>query len=337
MTNHNPGLTCAENSTLWVLYLNNSMTTCVLRYFLESVQDLEIRKVIAKAYDIATNNENELKAVYWKEQLPLPIGFSENDVNLKAPKLFSDTFMLAYIFQMAKVGLVTYGASLGSVARKDIRKLYSAFLQRTMDLYEDTTEILLNKGLYLKKPYSVIPRKAELVDDHKYFSGVNPFVSKRPLNTIEVTHLCLNIETNQIGKELCTAFSQTAVQEEVREFMKKGKQMAYSHIKSFIELLMKDDIQTPLSADISITDSTIPPFSDKLMMFHISLMVAAGIGNYATASSASQRTDIAFNYEKLSSESALLAKSGADIMVTHRWMEKPPSTADRDVLSKKRE
>ncbi|KMJ58285.1 hypothetical protein AB685_10265 [Bacillus sp. LL01] len=337
MTNHLSELTCAETSTLWTLYLNNSMSACVLRYFLECVEDKEIREVVAKAYDVASNNENELKSVFWKEQYPLPIAFSENDINLQAPRLFSDSFKLSYVLQMAKIGMVTYGACLGAVSRKDIRQLYTTFLQRTVELFDESTELLLERGLYTKKPYTIIPEKAQFVDDQKYFSGLNPFVNKRTLNTIEVTHLSLNIETNQIGMMLCTAFSQAAIHKEVREFMLKGKQLAHRHIKTFIDILMKDDVQAPMSADYSITDSKIPPFSDKLMMFHNSFMIAAGIGNYATASSASHRTDIAIKYEKLSSESALLAKSGADIMVTHRWMEKPPATSDRNELSKKRE
>lgn len=337
MTNHTTEWSCAESSTLWTLYLNNSMSACVLRYFLETVEDKQIRTIIAKAYDVASSNENELKAVFWKEKYPLPLAFSENDINLKAPRLFSDTFQLAYVLQMAKIGMVTYGASLSAISRKDIRTLYTTFLQRTIEIFDMTTDLLLERGLYIKKPSTVIPDRAYLVEDKKYFSGINPLVNKRTLNTIEVTHLSMNIETNQIGMLLCTAFSQTAVSKEVREFMVKAKQMAHSHIKTFVDILLKDDIQAPMAADYSVTASHIPPFSDKLMMFHNSLMVAAGIGNYATASSASQRTDIAMKYEKLSSESALLAKSGADIMVTNRWMEQPPSTADRDELSKERE
>lgn len=337
MTKHTTEWSCAETSTLWTLYLNNSMSACILRYFLETVQDNEIRAVIAKAYDTASTNENELKTVFWKEKYPLPIAFSENDINLQAPRLFSDTFKLSYVLQMAKIGMITYGASLGAVSRKDIRTLFTTFLQRTVELFDAATDLLLERGLYMKKPYTVIPDRAQFVDDKKYFSGINPLVNKRTLNTIEVTHLSMNIETNQIGMLLCTAFSQTAVNNEVREFMLKAKQMAHSHIKTFVDILLKDDIQAPMSADYSVTASNIPPFSDKLMMFHNSMMVAAGIGNYATASSASQRTDLAIKYEKLSSESALLAKSGADIMVHNRWMEKPPSTADREELSQKRD
>lgn len=328
-------LSCAEISTLWTLYLNNSMSVYVLKYYLEYVEDPEIRKVIAEAYDIASDNEQEIKHIFWKEQYPLPIAFSENDLNLKAPRLFSDTFKLFYVLQMAKIGLVTYGGCLATVSRKDIRSLYQTFLLKTVDIFQNVTDLLLEKGLYVKKPYTTIPSKAEMVESTKYFSGMNPFVNKRTLNTIEVTHLSMNIETNQIGMMLSTAFSQCAMNEDVREYMKKAKQLAKNHIHTFINTLTKDDVQGPMASDFSITASTLPPFSDKLMMFHTSLMTAAGIGNYATAAAASQRSDLVIKYEKLSSEVALLAKEGADLMVKNLWMEKPPSTADRNRLADK--
>ncbi|MCA1319234.1 DUF3231 family protein [Bacillus tianshenii] len=328
-------LSCAEISTLWTLYLNNSMSVYVLKYYLEYVEDPEIRKVIAEAYDIASDNEQEIKHVFWKEQYPLPIAFSENDLNLKAPRLFSDTFKLFYVLQMAKIGMVTYSGCLASVSRKDIRSLYQTFLLKTVGIFQNVTDLLLEKGLYVKKPYTTIPSNAMMVESTKYFSGINPFVYKRTLNTIEVTHLSMNIETNQIGMMLSTAFSQSAINEEVREYMIKVKSLAKNHIHTFIHTLTKDDVQGPMSSDFSITASTVPPFSDKLMMFHISLMTAAGIGNYATAAAASQRSDLVIKYEKLSSEAALLAKEGADLMVKNRWMEKPPSIADRKRLAEK--
>lgn len=67
--------------------------------------------------------------------------------------------------------------------------------------------------------------------------------------------------------------------------------------------------------DLSISHSTTQTFSDKLIMSHMSLLSASGIGNYATAAAASQRNDLAMNYERLSVEIAAFAKSGADIMI----------------------
>ena len=70
-------------------------------------------------------------------------------------------------------------------------------------------------------------------------------------------------------------------------------------------------------------------------MFHMSLLSAAGTGNYAAAAAASLRTDLAVNYERLSVEVAQFAKSGADIMIKNNWLEQPPGLKDREKLVKK--
>jgi hypothetical protein len=72
-------------------------------------------------------------------------------------------------------------------------------------------------------------------------------------------------------------------------------------------------------------------------MFHMGMLSATGTGNYATAASASQRTDLVINYERLSLEVAQYAKDGADIMIKNKWMEQPPTTLDKEQLVKKKE
>ncbi|MDA6082981.1 DUF3231 family protein, partial [Escherichia coli] len=77
---------------------------------------------------------------------------------------------------------------------------------------------------------------------------------------------------------------------------------ANKHIKIFSDILLQNDIPTPRLPDVSVSNSVTQTFSDKLIMFHMSLISAAGTGNYATAAAASQRSDLAMNYERLSIE-----------------------------------
>ncbi|HWO78209.1 MAG TPA: DUF3231 family protein, partial [Bacillus sp. (in: firmicutes)] len=56
----------------------------------------------------------------------------------------------------------------------------------------------------------------------------------------------------------------------------------------------------------------------------------------ATAAAASQRNDLVINYERLSLEIGLYAKTGADIMIKHHWLEQPPGTKDRNKLTRKK-
>ncbi|WP_260445555.1 DUF3231 family protein [Metabacillus elymi] len=70
-------------------------------------------------------------------------------------------------------------------------------------------------------------------------------------------------------------------------------------------------------------------------MFHVSAMIAAGIGNYGTAMAASPRKDIAIKYASLIPEISLYAEDGANIMIKNEWLEEPPQTDDRKKLAKK--
>ena len=148
--------------------------------------------------------------------------------------------------------------------------------------------------------FKKLPKETEYVESKKYYSGLNPFSDKRPLNAIEISHLYLNIMTNSIGSKLCLAFAQTSPSKEVQEFMLRGKDISNKHVKIFADILLKDSIDAPQLPDAAISDSVTKTFSDKLMMFHISLLTASGIGNYAMAGAASQRSDLMLNYERLS-------------------------------------
>lgn len=137
--------------------------------------------------------------------------------------------------------------------------------------------------------------------------------------------------TNALGIKLCLAFAQTSPLKEIQDFMLRGKEISQKHIKIFADILLKDDIETPQLPDAAVSNSTTQTFSDKLMMFHMTLLTAAGIGNYATAGAASQRSDLILNYERLSVEVTRLAKSGSDIMIQHSWLEQPPGTKNREI------
>ena len=112
--------------------------------------------------------------------------------------------------------------------------------------------------------------------------------------------------------------------------MKRGAEISKKHIKIFSDILLDNDIQAPLSSDSAITDATTPPFSDKLMMFHMGFLSGIGIGNYATAITSSLRSDIILTYERLSLEIAKYVKEGANILIKNAWMEQPPTLKNKD-------
>ncbi|SFA71574.1 Protein of unknown function [Bacillus sp. UNCCL13] len=157
------------------------------------------------------------------------------------------------------------------------------------------------------------------------------FGEKRSLSTIEITHLFNNVQTNAIGKTLIIGFAQVAEKEEVVNFLLRGKAIAQKHVDVFSKILTENDLPAPMLWDAAVTDSRDRVFSDKLIMFHVTAMIAAGIGNYGGAMAASPRRDIAMKYATYIPE---YAEDGANIMIKHGWLEEPPLADNRNKLAR---
>jgi hypothetical protein len=97
--------------------------------------------------------------------------------------------------------------------------LYEKTFHKTSDLYDESSEVLLDKGLFVRFPYIDYPKQKDFIDSKKYLSGLNPFSNKRPLNTVEISHLYMNIQNNLIGANLSLSFAQTSPRKEVQKLM----------------------------------------------------------------------------------------------------------------------
>jgi hypothetical protein len=337
MTERHTQLTSAEIASIWTAYMNDSMSKCVLGYFLKDVEDQEIRSIIQHAYDLSSTHIEKLTYIFQKEELPLPTAFTSEDVNMNAPRLYTDTFMLEYIGHISRAGLLAYGGFIAMSARKDVRAYFIEGLTEVSNLYDTGADVSLSKGLFVRAPYIAYPTKTDFVDGKKYLSGLNPFTNKRPLNAVEISYLHMNTQTNIVGGSLALSFAQISPRENIQKWMLRGRDITKKHVQLFAKVLIDNDIQPPISSEIAITDSTTPPFSDKLTMFLMASLSALGLGNYSTSAAASQRSDLAVNYERLSLEVVQYAKDGADIMIQNGWLEQPPGTIDKEKLTNKKE
>ncbi|MCM3117081.1 DUF3231 family protein [Neobacillus sp. MER 74] len=325
-------LTAAEMSTLWTQYLSDTLAVCVSSHYLEKVEDEEVRPVIEFTLDVAKGNVSIVEELFKKEGFPVPLGFTDKDVKPNAPKLFSDTFVLMFYRNMSILAMAASSAALGLVTRPDLVDFFKRVLKTAVDLQDLTRDLMLNQGTYIKPPYISIPDKVDFVKRDHFLAGF--FGHRRPITSIEITHVFLNIQTNMIGKALIIGYAQTAQDKEVKQFLQKGIQLAQQHADLFSDILKKEDLPAPMSWDSAVSDSTKTVFSDKLIMFNVSTMIAAGIGNYGMAMAASPRRDIGLKYAALIPEISLYAEAGAKIMIKNGWMEEPPQADDRDVLIK---
>lgn len=307
------------------------MSVQILSYFLEKVEDEDIKSVIQFALDIAKFVVSETSNFFKNENLPHPKGFSNEDVDLNAPKLYSDSFMLAFIENMGKVGVTAHGISLSISARKDVRDLFTKTTKDTMSLFSMSVETALSKGIFIRSPRIDVQNEVEYVQTKKYFS---PFY-KGVLNVIEIIHIFENTKTNTVGERICKSFAQTTKSKEIQSYMQRERQISQNHLKILAKTLQDSDINPPMGSKFFITNSTTPVFSDRLMMFLMSVLTATGNGNYSTVSTASMRYDLALNFQRMAIESALYAQDGTYIMIQNGWLEEPPKAPDLKEMQNK--
>ncbi|MDF2791654.1 MAG: Coat domain protein, partial [Neobacillus sp.] len=319
-------LTSTEIGKLWVIYGGNTMSKCVLSYFLVYIDDEEVRKVVENALNLTDSILQSIKQIFIKEKFPIPIGLTEEDVNLDAPRLFSDEFYLYYLRYSGKVGLNIYSIAIPIMTREDVRDFFIKTLNSTIKLITEVNDLLNAKGLLMKPPCIPIPEKVDFVKKQNFLNGY--FGDIRPLHALEIAHLYDNIDNNVTSKSLLISFSQVAKNKKIREFFIRGKEITNKHIEICSQQLHEDNLPSPPLLDHLVSESTISPFSDKLMLIHKIDMFSMKIRTYSNAVSLNGRRDLGGMYAKLLTDIGLYVEDGANILIDQGWMEQPPQTID---------
>ncbi|MFP7296648.1 DUF3231 family protein [Neobacillus niacini] len=325
-------LTAPEVSSLWTQYMFDSMSICFIKYALEHVKDEDIVDVYKLSLELSTRHVQKVKDFFAGEGIPIPKGFTDEDVNIHAPRLFQDPFYLYYMYIMSLQGLTGYSLSLSTSIREDLRKYYITCNTETMQLFDKTIDALLTKGLF-SRPAVLTP--AEDIDFIKHQSFLTGwFGEKRPLTGIEIGDITFNMNKMHMHVALKVGFSQVAASNKVRQYINRGKDISNKHIAAFGKIFREEMLNSPVSWQSHVTSSTTSPFSDKWMMYQVQLSSQIAIAFYGTALSVTSRADIAEKYIVMVSELVRYAEDGANLMIENGWMEEPPKASDRRALAK---
>lgn len=329
---HNVRLTSAELANLWTQFMNDSMAACVLSHYLKYVEDQDIREVLEFASELSHSHLQQLTKFFSEAEYPLPVGFSKKeDVYLDAPPLFSETFMLNYMCIMTLHGLTGYAGAVGTSVREDQINYFIKCNTETMELYAKVVKVMLKKGIVSRSPFINSPNKVDFVKKQSFLTGW--FGNRRPLNAIEISGICFNMQKSAVKVVLELGFSQVATSKELRQYFHRGAKICEQQFETLNSILAEDHLPAPRKWSSEITNSTKPPFSDKLMLFHILTLVSTAMGYFGAGLAISQRRDLAAKYELLIAEIGLYSEDGAELMIENGWLEQPPMADDRDKLA----
>lgn len=320
-------LTSIEMAKLWATYVGNSMSCQILPYFLRHCDDKYIRILLENGLALSKDFIQRIEVFFNQNNFPIPIGFSQEDVNLDAPRLYEDAFYVHYLKYAAKAGLGLYAVALPLVMREDIREFFVYVNKCTDILLGQINNVLFEKHLIPKPPIIPTPEKPDFINKQSYLNGW--FGEIRPLHAMEITHLYDNIENNITSKALLLGFYQTVRDEKIKALFKRGLDMTDKAVKQCMEKLHVENLATPTYLDHLVTTSNYPPYSDKIMLFHKLDMFTIKIRSFGNSIAVNGRRDISALYVRAMTNVGVFVDDAANLLIDKGWMESPPKAFDR--------
>jgi hypothetical protein len=323
-------LNASEITNLWTTYITNTASVCLIRTYLQHVEDLEILKFLEQALHNSEKSVTGSKLLLETIKYPIPLGFNEADINLKAPRLYSDKFFLFDIRRFSEYGMIVIGLALSTSLEKKVRDFYADLLSLNIALFNQASDLSLAKGVHTAPPNIPIPEQIKFSTKESILKDL--LGKPRTINGLEIKEIVFSLVGMIHGKALLLGFSQVARSEEVREHFIKGKEIASKHIKVLRSILKEEDLPTIETFEMEVTEATEPPFSDKLMMFLTTSLSQLVFARYGIAISQSARGDIMTDLTRLMAETGLYLKDGFTLMIEQSWLEQPPMASNREAL-----
>lgn len=332
MDKNNLKLTSSEIGTLWGEYVNGTMIDVVNRYMFSIIEDESIKTIFEDAIKTFEKQKKQLVTFIENEGFPVPIGFTESDLNKGAERLFTDIFCLNYLHIMTLHGLLGHTTSLSVSVRKDLRDFYDSCDNDAKKMYHQTIELLLEKGNFQRDPLFYPTKNPEFISSQDFTDGF--FGKGRRLTATEIISISFNLKKSIMAKTLSIGFSQVTQLKEVRKFLEDSEKTADGQIQSLSKIMHKDNLPVPKSWETEVTTSTDSPFSDKLMLYHIGFLFQSAQVYHGTGLASAMRTDLVTTYESNILQTLMVTKKWFDIMVQNKWLEQPPLAPNRKEIAK---
>ncbi|MFP5111723.1 DUF3231 family protein [Bacillaceae bacterium C204] len=321
-------LTPSEISNLWNTYLINTMTVWVTRYFLANSQDDDISNMLKNAEMFSVEEVEKSKKFLEEAGYPLPDGFDEQDVDVKGQPLYSDNFMLFTKFVLAQDGCIFYSMFLTTSINSDIRQFYEYCWTNAKNIYNQCSDIMVKKGLHHPKLHVPKPERVDKVDNQSFLAGW--FSDRRPLNVQEISQLEFCFKAAENYKEFLKSFAQTSQSKELSSHFKRGSEILQKHLVIFQDILSENDLPHLPTWESEITDLTVAPFSDRLMLFKILIFTDIISVRYGMALSIMMRRDLGLHFIRLRAELLKYGEDSLNLMIKNEYLDQLPMAKEKD-------
>ncbi|WP_419887733.1 DUF3231 family protein [Neobacillus niacini] len=325
MSNNNPiSLTTSELGYLWTGLAINNMSKWYLTVFCEHSQDKEIKDLYSFALQITNDLIVNRDKLLSNEGYPVPIGFLESDINVSAPPLFSNRFLLKYLHIAVQLGLEFHSRSLALSTRVDVRNYNIDCLNASIQLHERTIDMMLNKGIYWRTPTlpsSQVPKK---IQKSSYLNGW--IGGRRPFNSMELANLYEIIDLLIVMEALCIGFTQTSDTEEVAKLFQEGTTVIRKQYSRLSIILEENELPVPSNYSAEVLGSKDRVFSDRIMVCHLAGLFGSLLSQYGFSIGSVMRHDLVVEYTMLISKVGSFSEKITRFLIEKEWLEKVPGS-----------
>jgi len=130
---HKAPLTSSEIGILWIQYMGDTMALCLEKFHVAKEQDSQVRTIYQDAVLLMEKTTAQIRQLFQNECIPLTQGFTDADVNLEAPPLYSVIYQLQYFKYEMNLRLMANGHCMGESSRADVRNFYMGFCSINSD------------------------------------------------------------------------------------------------------------------------------------------------------------------------------------------------------------
>src|SRR5690242_1281779 len=118
----NRSLTSVEVGILWNIYMIESMVHHMSACFLKHIKDADIESMVQVWQDSTKRSLEALNSFFEQENLPAPRRITSEDINLSAPRLFTDKYYIYFGEYMSRVALTVFTLSYTMCTRLDMKE-----------------------------------------------------------------------------------------------------------------------------------------------------------------------------------------------------------------------
>jgi hypothetical protein len=308
-----------EQGFLWYLQSSSNMVNVLLKYFQTTVEDDDLKNILKEIYSLSTYQEKEAERFLSEIKYNCKKFFSEEDILNINSKIFSDQLIIEILKHITGNGMREVAIQYSELTDYKVKVFYMDILNKLSKIDLLLLELLQKKGLLQDKSFTFTEPEVREDSLLKVAS-----TQKRPLNTVELSHMSSSLQCNNVGLALCTGFSEIVSDIDTKQIVIKGKELAFNQVSVLSDLFKQNGVIISTGLESLVLPSNEAPLSDRLMINLIMFLNPIGINNLQSAVTSSYKKEHVKTLKKLIEDVEDFSKDVFKLLVKKDWLNEPP-------------